>query len=331
MIPGQANQKLRRNIPLPQLIITVHLLRTMKNIRHLFLCQILILAQIPNPLVHHPHHLTDSIPHNKMQYNYLPQNAVLTLYRVLQYNVGEVIPMNLHSRWVPMHVIWLSIFIFLGGCASTPISIPVESKEDSAPATVILDVEPISQYPLFPTGCESVAAVMALHHAGVLISVEDFIDFHLPCDDHFYSRSFKRYGPDPYSVFVGDPRTTASYGCMAPVIQAALISCLSKDKQVINTTGTSLHDLCHAHIDEGTPVIVWATMDMRAVGKGNKWYFEDGTLFTWPAGEHCLLLVGYSETEYYFNDPRYGKTVAYEKELSESRYASMGMQSLVVR
>jgi len=199
----------------------------------------------------------------------------------------------------------------------------------STEATIIA-VEPLMQFPHYPTGCESVTAVMALHYYGIDISVDEFIDEHLVCDSTFYEIDGIKYGPNPYAEFVGDPRSANSYGCMAPVIHQGLISCLPSEWEAINTTGSSLAELCDKYIDQDIPVIVWATMDMRPVTSGNSWHFENGQYYVWPAGEHCLLLVGYDERSYYFNDPMYGKVVSYHKNLVEQRYAALGKQSLVI-
>ena len=196
---------------------------------------------------------------------------------------------------------------------------------------ILVEVLPLSQYPDFPTGCESVTSVMALNHAGVSIDVETFIANHLPCDDSFYERDGLLYGPDPYAVFVGDPRTPSSFGCMAPVIEQALLSCVGEGERVLNTTGESLPTLCRNYVDNGIPVILWATMEMRPVSSGRMWLLPDGRQFTWPSGEHCLLLVGYNEEEYLFNDPRHGTVVAYDKNSVEVAYASLGKQSLVIQ
>lgn len=196
---------------------------------------------------------------------------------------------------------------------------------------VLLDVKPLSQFPHYPTGCESITAVMALKHAEINLSVDQFIDYHLTCSSDFYEHDGVLYGPDPYTTFAGDPRSENSYGCMAPVIEQALQSCLGKQKDVVNCCGMTLNDLCHTYVDAGTPVILWATMDMREATAGNAWYLEDGRFYVWTAGEHCLLLVGYNKDTYFFNDPRYGKTVAYDKSDTERAYAALGKQALIIQ
>ena len=220
--------------------------------------------------------------------------------------------------------------VLMGGCDSayTPHTVDIGNRNDTDTMVVI---PPLSQYPDYPTGCESVAAVMALNAVGISIGVEEFIADYLPCDDGFYEADGLLYGPDPYEVFIGDPRRTDSYGCMAPVIEQALQSCVGEAERVTNTTGETLSALCGKYIDNGVPVILWATMEMRPVGSGRLWFLPDGRQFTWPSGEHCLLLVGYNDREYLFNDPRHGEVVAYDKNSVEIAYASLGKQSLVVQ
>ena len=182
----------------------------------------------------------------------------------------------------------------------------------------------------FPTGCESVTAVMALRHAGYDITVEEFIDFYLPRGD-FWVEDGQAYGDDPYQCFVGDPYSDSGFGCFAPALARALEG-VAGEGAVEDLTGTSLADLCQDCIDQGVPVILWATMDMREPTDGRRWILADsGETFTWPAGEHCLLLVGYDQTSYYFNDPYEDKgLVAYDRQLVETRYQQIGSQALAL-
>ena len=94
--------------------------------------------------------------------------------------------------------------------------------------------------------------------------------------------------------------------------------------------GTSLPDLCATYVAKGVPVILWATISMRETVPQNTWYLADGKRYTWPGNEHCMLLVGYDDTHYYFNDPYAGKTVCYARQLTEDRYAELGRQAVVI-
>lgn len=188
----------------------------------------------------------------------------------------------------------------------------------------------IAQKPNFPTGCESVSAVMVLKYLGYDITVDSFVDDYLPKSNEFYNADGKRYGPSPYEYFIGNPRSSSSYGCMAPVIEKALSGYLGGSNKIKNTTGTSLAQLCRDYIDNDIPVMVWASIAMIEVVPTSSWYLSDGTLFTWPGNEHCLVLTGYDDSYYYFNDSYKGAALKYARARVEDRYAKLGKQSLVV-
>lgn len=200
----------------------------------------------------------------------------------------------------------------------------------TSPSKLIRNVPTIHQFPQFPTGCESVAAVMALNYFGNPITVEQFVDGYLPTSRDFYMENGIHYGPSPYEYFIGNPKSAASYGCMAPVIEKALRACVGNSHTVSNLSDTSLEELCTQYIDNDIPVILWATIRMLETNPISSWYLSDGTRFTWPGNEHCMLLVGYDDTQYYFNDPHTGKLVAYDKTLTEDRFAELGRQAVVV-
>ena len=205
---------------------------------------------------------------------------------------------------------------------------PAQPTSADKAKAVIINAPNLNQNPEYPTGCESVSAVMALKYAGHNITVGRFVDSYLTKSSSFYMQDGKKIGPDPYKAFVGNPRSNASYGCMAPVIEEA---CTKAGAKVENTTGMSLTDLCANYIDKKSPVIIWATIGMVEKQSGSVWYLEDGSRFVWPKHEHCLLLVGYDDDYYYINDPMKGATVKYKKTVVEQRYGELGMQSLVVK
>ena len=185
-----------------------------------------------------------------------------------------------------------------------PLSEPPVSVSYSVPHTKSGDlaVRPICQYPDWPTGCEIVSAAIVLDYNGIDVSVATLVDDYLPQSLDFYYPNGNifamRRGPDLRKVFVGDPRSENSYGCFAPVIAQLMRDYLPDIGQdparVRETTGTSLDDLCRDYIDKGIPVIMWATGDMAEVRPGATWRLDDGTEFTFPTGEHCLVPVSYT-------------------------------------
>lgn len=180
----------------------------------------------------------------------------------------------------------------------------------------------ISQLGAYPTGCESVSAVMALNYAGINMSVDTFID------NYLYKTGFPF---DPDESFGGDPRSTSGYGCYARVIKKAL-------DQILAGTGYTakmfndvpLQELCTQYIDNDIPVIVWGTMEMQPEKLSRTWTYNGRTIY-WKTPEHCLLMVGYDDGGYIFNDPlRRQPQTYYGKETVESAYRGMYSQAIVI-
>ncbi len=181
----------------------------------------------------------------------------------------------------------------------------------------------------FPTGCESACATMLLRFWGVDMTLPTFVDNYLEKGAINYETD-GTYAPHPTEKFVGDPRSQYAYGCYAPVIVRAIDRCLPSTLRVIDESGSTLPQLCRKYLDVGTPVMVWATINMSPVQTGGSWTVEStGETFRWPAGEHCLLLVGYDNSRYYFLDPYQNKgLVSFPRATVEARYAALGCQAV---
>lgn len=201
----------------------------------------------------------------------------------------------------------------------------------------LLDVPYINQVQKYPNGCESVSTVMVLRYFGMSISVENYIDNYLPQGRApFRDENDERFGDDPRKVFLGSPYSEYGWGCYAPVIVTATNRCIDRKKlSVENITGTSFETLCHTYIDKDIPVIVWATSGMAAVRptKPSHTWTILGTSekFTWKSPMHCLVLVGYDDNSYYFNDPQREKNYRYSKSSVLTAYSALGMQAVVIQ
>ena len=180
----------------------------------------------------------------------------------------------------------------------------------------------IDQSIKYPTGCESVSAVMLLQYLGYEITVDEFIENCLECRE-MEVRDGILYGPDPNISFCGSPYNEDSFGCYAPALIKALDKAAGKRFSFINETGTPMETLLEKYIDRGMPVIFWACIDMKEPIVGPSWKLEEAPqeTFTWISNEHCMLLVGYDEEGYSFNDPyeNHG-VIRYEKELVQKRH-----------
>ena len=258
-----------------------------------------------------------------------------------------VLPRTRRPRRHPKRVFWLKLLCVFAAASFAALLVcsPVvaqylpwkigEALSGQAPST-LLDAPFIDQRDKYPTGCESVTAVMALQYAGVEVSVEEFIAGSLPQGSAPYTDASGRLvGASPWEEFLGSPYSESGWGCYAPVIAGALEQLLQdrdiKDLSVKELEGQSLESLCRAYVDRGVPVMLWATIDMEQPVESTQFILENtGEPFTWIYPLHCLLLTGEDGESYYFNDPLAGKNVPYPKGQVKTAYQGVGMQAVVL-
>lgn len=221
----------------------------------------------------------------------------------------------------------LALLAFFGGLRDAA-GLFAPSAAGGPEKSPVLEVPALSQTD-WPTGCESVSAVMALNWAGADLTVEDFVYGFLPMDELWMDAAGQLCGPSPADTFIGDP-AGRGYGCFAPVLARAMSRAAPAGYRALDLTGSPLSELACAYLRHNIPVVIWATMEMRPVEAGTQWMLPGGEVFTWPSGEHCLLLVGETAEGYLLNDPRAGETVCYDKELVRRRYESLGSQAVAL-
>lgn len=181
----------------------------------------------------------------------------------------------------------------------------------------------------YPTGCESVSVVMALNYMGVNITVDEFIDYYLDMDsleeiDNIY------YGENPNNYFIGNPREKSGLGCYAPCIVNACNKFLTDETTAISLKNMDFGEF-KKYIDNNIPVVVWITISLKEPVISRSWNLRDsGLRYTFLGNEHCVVLVGYDDIYYYFNDPLNG-IVAYRKDIVELRYTQMGKNALIIK
>ena len=221
----------------------------------------------------------------------------------------------------------LALLAFFGGLRDAA-GLFAPSAAGGPEKSPVLEVPALSQTD-WPTGCESVSAVMALNWAGADLTVEDFVYGFLPMDELWMDAAGQLCGPSPADTFIGDP-AGRGYGCFAPVLARAMSRAAPVGYRALDLTGSPLSELACAYLRHNIPVVIWATMEMRPVEAGTQWLLPGGEVFTWPSGEHCLLLVGETAEGYLLNDPRAGEIVCYDKELVRRRYESLGSQAVAL-
>ena len=205
-----------------------------------------------------------------------------------------------------------------------PLNAEVQSKMIDAPL--------LCQNPDYPSGCEAVAAVMDLRYFGFNISVDTFIRDYLPLGTAPYEKDGVWYSADPDEAFLGSPGSESGMGIWAPGLASALEGVPGTKKfTVFYTYSKTLDALCRQYIVNDIPVIVWVTQNMEEPFMSLTATVEDSEkTFTWMSPNHCMLLVGFDENDYYFNDPMTGETRRYGREESEKAFRGNGSQAVII-
>lgn len=199
-----------------------------------------------------------------------------------------------------------------------------------------VDAPYLDQREKYPTGCESVCAVMDLQYYGVDLSVEEFIDGYLPLGDAPHVDEQGNYvGCDPREAFPGNPYEESGWGCYSPVIEKALVRALEdsgrKDLAVARLDGSTLEDLYGRYVSQGVPVLLWATIGMEEPVVSQTFTIQGtGEAFDWVYPMHCLLWVGEAGDSWLFHDPLAGEAVAYSKSQVERAYRGLGCQAVAL-
>jgi len=204
-------------------------------------------------------------------------------------------------------------------------------KEMENNGKLIAGVPHYSQKNSFLTACETLAAVSALQYYGIDIMPEEFIEKYLPIADYprWDETDGELHGEDPHAYFLGDPMAIDAYGCY----NGAIVEGVNQihENLAYALDGETLESLCETYIDNGHPVILWATMNMDATYEGNSWILPDGSRFTFICPEHALVLIGYDKENYYFSDSLQDEDVySYSKETVETAYRAMGGMAVVI-
>ena len=243
----------------------------------------------------------------------------------------------LKRRHVRLSRFFVCLFVPLSlltaaGCGGNALSTTVETGAWKN-GEKILPVRNIQQLPEFPSGCEITSAAIELNYLGCEITKTELSGF-FPVGGRPRAEGGRMVGPDPWATFAGSP-DDSGYGCFAPVVTEAVNRFLTSSgsaRRAENLSGVKAADL-KTYIDQGIPVIVWATISMKEPYDGDGWFLE-GTdeYYRWTAREHCLVLIGYSNGQAVFSDPLDEKgTVRYDFSLFETRYRQLSSQAVVVR
>lgn len=188
-----------------------------------------------------------------------------------------------------------------------------------------LSSTPILQNPELPAGCEITSLTTVLNYYGFNVDKEYMAKEYLQCG--------KIGETDPNVAFIGTPYDKHSFGCYSPVIVTAANAYLEDNQSELKAcdiSGTDM-EMLKEYIDNETPVIIWATINMLEPYESVSWKVGDKKV-TWLANEHCLVLIGYDDESntYITADPLKG-IVEYDKEIISTRYNQLGKQSVILK
>ena len=246
----------------------------------------------------------------------------------------------------------------LSGCGASQDTATADEKAPSADMTtdapttatatetptipssyLIEDVEVIPQKDL-KAGCETYACTMLLKIWGFDLDEYYFADNYVEVRWPYYDEEGNMYAADMYSSSVGSPYS--GWGVYAPAMARYMNRYLDDEGSDLNAywyEDIPLSQLCEDYVVNDIPVMVWATTAMLEPYVFDTWevnYVDEnakteiGDEFSWLEHEHCLVLIGYDEENYYFADS-YAETVSvYEKELCQTRYEQLFSQCIVV-
>ena len=217
------------------------------------------------------------------------------------------------------------------GLESTQISVEVK-KSDSG--TQLTDFDIIEQYPELPTGCEITALTMVLNYYGYRVNkVTMALDYMPKVQAEFYrSEDGRLMGPDLENFFVGDPTEETGYICGTGAIVTAAnryLADVGSDLTAAamkNVQPEKLYDL----IDQGTPVVIWCTINMEDRAETDGWYREDGTYMEWSTNDHGAVLIGYDEDTVTVADPIYSR-ITVSRDQFEKIFAERGGQCVILQ
>lgn len=179
----------------------------------------------------------------------------------------------------------------------------------------------LNQNPELPTGCEITSLTSVLNYYGYNVDKTTMADNYLK----------KGYGSF-YEMFLGNPRQSTSFGCMAqPIVNAAdkYFTANNIGMKADNISGTDFEDILKI-VAKGKPVIIWNTINMNPAYESQTLTL-DGQEYTWIAPEHCVVITGYdlNNSIVYIMDPMTGN-VERDLETFKQRYESMHSQAVYI-
>lgn len=201
----------------------------------------------------------------------------------------------------------------------------LKQKKEEQQYNVILENKiTYSQFPKYPTGCESAALYILLKYYNIDVTMENIVS-NLKKGDLPYSVGSKKYGGNPEIEFIGDPKTNYSYGVYnKPIAEVA-----NKYKPNVNSKIGLDFDKMLEIVKEKKPVMVWTTINLSKPYISNTWtYKATEEQIKWISGEHAMVVIGYNKNEIIVSDPYTGTIRYFNKEKFKERYNYLGRRAI---
>lgn len=195
-----------------------------------------------------------------------------------------------------------------------------------------IPVEKLMQNPELPNGCEIVSLTAVLNYYGYNVSKTTMADKYLP-KQAFSWKNGKRYGPDPYKAYAGNPRSATGgwYSFAPPIVKAAenYMATQQNKMKAKNISGSSEKEIL-AYLNKGVPVVIWVTLDLSKPALNGQWYLSDtGKSYKAYTNLHAVVLTGYKDGIVSAMNPLKGK-VTYKQSAFFKSYEELGKHALVL-
>jgi len=181
-----------------------------------------------------------------------------------------------------------------------------------------------SQFPNYPTGCESVALYILLKYYGIETTPDEIIN-KLKKGNLPYKIEDVMYGGNPEIEFIGDPRNDYSYGVYnTPIAEVAN----TFKENVQNREGIELEEVLNI-VSEKRPVMVWTTVNNLPSRISAIWiYRPTGEKIYWKENEHAVVIIGYNDEQVIVSDPYTGRITRYSRNIFRENYNYMGKRAV---
>lgn len=201
----------------------------------------------------------------------------------------------------------------------------LERQQRIEESTVKIEQEiTYSQFPEYPTGCESVALYILLKYYNVDVTVEEIVS-KLKKGSLPYKIEDELYGGNPEIEFIGDPKNDFSYGVFnTPIAEVAK----TFKENVFNKEGLELEEILDI-VKENRPVMVWTTINNAKSNISKSWiYRQTGERIYWKDKEHAVVIIGYNDEQVIVSDPYTGKITRYNRNKFKQNYNYLGKRAV---